>query len=173
MSAPISVKEQVDTIVYCTAKICPNAVDYEPDDSIAIFYPILYVYFTADYLFRVALALTRNTFIDMNMALTRAEAEVIVILSPILGLGGLTFATFGGLLFILGIIVVTTVLALAVAGSVLLALVLAEADEATFELFFVVLQAALDIAWRTFVDVDIPAAEAAVSTTAEDATKFA
>ena len=166
----ISVKEKVDAIVYCTSTICPNSATYEPDDSIAIFYPVLYIYFTADYLFRITLALTRNLFIDMNLAITKAEAEIVVILSPILGLGGLTFATFGGMLFILGIIMVSSMAALGVAGSVLMVTAVGDADEETINLYFEVVQVAVVLAWRTFIEVDIPALELAIASASEEAT---
>ena len=116
-----AIKAKIDEIVYCTVDWCPNSVTFKEDEALKWLYPVFYIYFTIDYLWRITVALSRNAFIDLRIDITNAQAEIIIILTPILSLGGLTFATFGGAAAILGIIGITTVSAVGISGGIVVA----------------------------------------------------
>ena len=107
------------------------------------------------------MALSRNFFIDLNIQITNAEAEIVVILTPILSLGGLTFTTFGGIAFILGIIGLTTAASIGIAAFVVVGSLSAIVvdNEDIYEIAFNVAYAFSVLIFKTFSEVDLVSVE--------------
>ena len=70
--ADAAIKAKIDEIVYCTVDWCPNSVTFKEDEALKWLYPVFYIYFTIDYLWRITVALSRNAFIDLRIDITNA-----------------------------------------------------------------------------------------------------